>query len=216
MIMSVWILAGVLSLFGVLACAELGAAFPSTGDQYVFLREAYGPAAAFLYGWSLFTVARSAQVAWMSVAFSIYASDLVPFGPLVSKLLSLAVLSVFAWVNYRGLKLGTIVQNSFTLGMALGVLIIVAAALLQAPHAEHYARPGISSISLSSFGVGPDRLPAGLRRLGAVELRGERDPQSKAQCGKGVDVWHPDGYSNLSARELRVYAHFIGFRNCSQ
>jgi amino acid transporter len=153
LIMSVWILAGVISFFGALACAELGAAFPSTGGQYVFLREAYGPAAAFLCGWSLFTVARSAQVAWMSVVFSIYASYLVPFGPLVSKLLSLAVLSVFAWVNYRGVKLGAIVQNSFTLAKTVGVLIIVAAALLQAPHAEHYARPGISSISLSSFGV---------------------------------------------------------------
>jgi APA family basic amino acid/polyamine antiporter len=153
LIMSVWILAGVISFFGALACAELGAAFPSTGGQYVFLREAYGPAAAFLCGWSLFTVARSAQVAWMSVVFSIYASYLVPFGPLVSKLLSLAVLSVFAWVNYRGVKLGAIVQNSFTLAKTVGVLIIVAAALLQAPHAEHYARAGISSISLSSFGV---------------------------------------------------------------
>ena len=96
LIMSVWILAGVISFFGALACAELGAAFPSTGGQYVFLREAYGPAAGFLCGWSLFTVARSAQVAWMSVVFSIYASYLVPFGPLVSKLISLAVLSVFA------------------------------------------------------------------------------------------------------------------------
>src|SRR5215467_3129876 len=50
MIMSVWVLAGVISFFGALACAELGAAFPSTGGQYVFLREAYGQAAAFLCG----------------------------------------------------------------------------------------------------------------------------------------------------------------------
>jgi len=88
MIMSVWILAGVVSFFEALACAELGAAFPSTGGQYVFLREAYGPAAAFLRGWSLFTAARSAQVAWMPVVFSLYTSYLVPLGPLASKLLS--------------------------------------------------------------------------------------------------------------------------------
>jgi basic amino acid/polyamine antiporter, APA family len=153
MIMSVWILAGVVSFFGALACSELGAAFPSTGGQYVFLREAYGPAAAFLCGWSLFTVARSAQVAWMSVVFSIYASYLVPFGPLVSKLLSLAVLAVFAWVNYHGVRLGAVVQNSFTVAKVVGVLIIVAAALLYGTHVGHYSPPGIPIISLSSFGV---------------------------------------------------------------
>ena len=82
MIMGVWILAGVVSFIGALACAELGAAFPATGGQYVFLREAYGPAAAFLCGWSLFTVARSAQVAWLAVVFSIYVGYFVPLGPL--------------------------------------------------------------------------------------------------------------------------------------
>lgn len=153
MILSAWMLAGVISLFGALACAELGAAFPKTGGQYVFIREAYGPAAAFLCGWSLFTVSRSAQVAWMSVVFSIYASYLVPLGPQASKLLSLAILAAFAWVNYRGVKLGAIVQNSFTLAKVVGVLIIVAAALLLGPHAGHYTKPGIPSISLSSFGV---------------------------------------------------------------
>jgi APA family basic amino acid/polyamine antiporter len=153
MIMGVWVLAGVVSFFGALACAELGAAFPSTGGQYVFLREAYGPATAFLCGWSLFTVARSAQVAWMSVVFSIYASYLVPFGPLVSKLLSLAVLAAFASVNYHGVRLGAVVQNSFTVAKVAGVLIIVAAALLYGAHVEHHAQPGVAGISLSSFGV---------------------------------------------------------------
>jgi len=60
MIVAVWIFAGVVSFFGALACAELGAAFPTTGGQYVFLRDAYGPLAGFLCGWSNFTVARSA------------------------------------------------------------------------------------------------------------------------------------------------------------
>ena len=50
MIMAVWVAAGAVSLLGALACAELGAAFPATGGQYVFLREAYGPGAAFLCG----------------------------------------------------------------------------------------------------------------------------------------------------------------------
>jgi APA family basic amino acid/polyamine antiporter len=157
-VMGVWVLAGVISFIGALACAELGAAFPSTGGQYVFLREAYGPAAAFLCGWSFFTVARSAQVAWLSVVFSIYVSYLVALGPIASKLLSLAVLAVFTWANYRGVKLGAMIQNSFTLAKVVGVLIIIGAALLLGGRLGHHAEQflgagGIPSISLSSFGV---------------------------------------------------------------
>src|SRR5215472_17862442 len=65
-ILAVWVFAGVASFFGALACAELGAALPSTGGQYVFLREAYGPLGGFLYGWTMFVVARTAQVSWMA------------------------------------------------------------------------------------------------------------------------------------------------------
>jgi APA family basic amino acid/polyamine antiporter len=153
MIMGVWAFAGVISLLGALACAELGAAFPSTGGQYVFLREAYGPLAAFLCGWSFFTVARSAQVAWLSVVFSLYASYLVPMSPLASKLLSLAVLAFFSWANYRGAKLGAIIQNGFTLAKLGGLLIIVSAALLLGGHAQHAVPSSVPPASLSSFGV---------------------------------------------------------------
>jgi basic amino acid/polyamine antiporter, APA family len=153
MIMGVWVLAGLISLLGALACAELGAAFPSTGGQYVFLREAFGPLAAFLCGWSFFTVARSAQVAWLAVVFSLYVSYLAPLGPLASKLLSLAVLAVFTWANYRGAKLGAIIQNSFTLAKVAGALTIIAAALLLGGRGGHSATVGALEISLGSFGV---------------------------------------------------------------
>lgn len=153
MIIGVWVLAGVISFIGALACAELGAMFPATGGQYVFLREAYGPFAAFLCGWSLFTVARSAQVAWMAVVFSIYVGYLTPLTSLTSKLLSLAALAIFTWVNYRGVKLGAIVQNSFTLAKVVGVLIIVVAALALGGRIGHPVAPNAASISLSSFGV---------------------------------------------------------------
>ncbi len=158
MIMGVWILAGGVSFIGALACAELGAAFPATGGQYVFLREAYGPAVAFLCGWSLFTVARTAQVAWLAVVFSIYVGYFVPLGHLTSTLLSLAALAIFTWVNYRGVKFGTFVQNSFTLTKVMGILIIIVAALMLGRHAGHnpesiLAAHGAVHMSLSSFGV---------------------------------------------------------------
>ncbi|MBV8865069.1 MAG: amino acid permease [Acidobacteriaceae bacterium] len=158
MIMAVWIVAGGVSLIGALACAELGAAFPVTGGQYAFLREAYGPAAAFLCGWSLFTVGRTAQVAWLAVVFSIYVGYFAPLGYFGSKLLSLAALAVFTWVNYRGVRFGAIVQNSFTLAKVVGILIIITVALLMGGHAGHnpasaVATHGIARISVGSFGV---------------------------------------------------------------
>src|SRR5215831_1859834 len=73
-ILGVWIFAGIISFFGALACAELGTAFPSTGGQYVFLRETYGPLVGFLCGWSMFLVARTAQVAWLAVTLMLYVS----------------------------------------------------------------------------------------------------------------------------------------------
>src|ERR1700731_4161990 len=83
-ILAVWVFAGVISFFGALACAELGTALPSTGGQYVFLREAYGPLVGFLCGWSFFAVARTAQVSWLAVAFSLYLSYFVPLGAAIS------------------------------------------------------------------------------------------------------------------------------------
>lgn len=152
LIMAVWVLAGVVSFLGALACAELGAMFPATGGQYVFIREAYGPAAGFLCGWSLFAVGRTAQVAWLAVVFSQYAGYFVPLGRLASNLLSLSVLALFTWVNYRGVKFGATVQNSLTVTKVVGLLIIVAGALLLTGH-----KPAISvhsgTTTLSSFGV---------------------------------------------------------------
>jgi APA family basic amino acid/polyamine antiporter len=153
MILGVWVLAGAISLIGALACAELGAAFPSTGGQYVFLREAYGPFAAFLCGWSSFTVTRGAQSAWSAVVFSMYASYLVPMGPLASKLLSLTVLAIFTRVNYRGAKLGAIIMNSFTLAKVAGAFVIIVPALLLGGHAGHIAASTVPGASVSSFGV---------------------------------------------------------------
>jgi APA family basic amino acid/polyamine antiporter len=151
-ILAVWAFAGVVSFFGALACAELGSALPSTGGQYVFLREAYGPMAGFLCGWSNFTVSRSAQVAWMAVTFSLYVSYFMPLGPFASKALGVAMIVLFSWINYRGVSAGAMVQKCFTLAKVVGALIIIVSAFLLGT--RHAATPAPSgSFSLSSFGV---------------------------------------------------------------
>src|ERR1700751_5479599 len=91
-ILGVWTFAGVISFFGALACAELGTMFPATGGQYVFLRESWGPLVGFLCVWSMFVVARTAQVAWLGVTLALYFSYFVPLSETASKLLGLGAI----------------------------------------------------------------------------------------------------------------------------
>lgn len=135
MILIAWIFAGIVSFFGALACAELGAAIPSTGGQYVFLRESYGPFAAFLCGWTMFVAARSAQVAWLAMTLALYVSYFVPLTPFFAKLLALASLTLFTAINYRGVEAGALVQRVFTFAKLVGLLVIIGAAFLAKPHA---------------------------------------------------------------------------------
>jgi APA family basic amino acid/polyamine antiporter len=153
-ILGVWVFAGVVSFFGALACAELGAAIPSTGGQYIFLREAYGPLIGFLCGWAMFVVVRTAQVAWLAVTFALYVSYFHPLGPVSSKLLGLAAIAVFTAINYRGASAGALAQKSFTLAKVIGILIIIGGAFLVGHPAAPAAITAPAPFSIGSFGVG--------------------------------------------------------------
>src|SRR5215469_16559815 len=95
-IIAVWVAAGVLSFFGALAYAELGAMLPATGGQYIYLREAYGPACAFVCGWPFMLAVLAGGSAWLAVTFSIYAGYFVPLTPAASKALSIALIAVLS------------------------------------------------------------------------------------------------------------------------
>jgi basic amino acid/polyamine antiporter, APA family len=152
-ILGVWLFAGVVSFFGALACAELGAALPSTGGQYAFLREAYGPLAGFLCGWSMFLVARTAQVAWLAVTITLYVSYFVPLGALAAKLLGVAMIALFTLINYRGVTAGAFVQKGFTLAKVAGLAILIGSAFLLS-HPPAAPAPAVSvPFSIGSFGV---------------------------------------------------------------
>ncbi|PYX75578.1 MAG: hypothetical protein DMG78_03930 [Acidobacteria bacterium] len=152
-ILAVWVFAGVISFFGALACAELGTALPSTGGQYVFLREAYGPLVGFLCGWSMFLVARTAQVAWLAVTMAMYISYFFPLSGLVSKLLGICAIALFTGINYRGVTAGAIVQKTFTLAKVTGLLVIICSALLWGSKAASTPEGVAGGISVSRFGV---------------------------------------------------------------
>lgn len=151
-IIAVWVFAGVISFFGALACAELGCAIPATGGQYVYLREEYGPLVGFLCGWSMFTVSRTAQIAWMAVTLALYASYFAPLSPIVSKLLGIGAIALFTFINYRAVKAGAAVQKVFAFAKVAGLLVIIAAAFLWGKGTAS-AKVTPAGFSLSSFGV---------------------------------------------------------------
>jgi APA family basic amino acid/polyamine antiporter len=141
----VWIFGGLLTLFGALTYAELAAALPEAGGEYVYLREAYGPFFGFLYGWTQTWVAKSASIATLATGFTIYLANFLPElervlltiplpvgpggGPLeirYGQLLAMVLIMSLAVLNYFGVKLGGRVQIAITvLKVALIAGIVV-------------------------------------------------------------------------------------------
>jgi len=141
----VWIVGGLLSLFGALSYAELAAAMPEAGGEYVYLREAYGPLWGFIYGWTQTWVAKSGSIATLATAFFYYLANFhpdlervwfaipLPIGPgggpleiRYGQLLAVAVILGLAAVNYFGVKFGGGVQVVVTIvKVALIAAIIV-------------------------------------------------------------------------------------------
>jgi APA family basic amino acid/polyamine antiporter len=155
LLLMVWLLAGVMTLIGALSFGEMAAAMPHCGGQYVYLREAIGPAWGFLYGWTMLLVIQTATIAAVAVAFAKFAAVIAPwfsasqwiwkigtFGPWrlwfgllgpynvgLNRQNLLAILSIvlLTWINTRGLGLGKIVQNIFTVAKtaALAGLVLL-------------------------------------------------------------------------------------------
>lgn len=146
MVFAVWIFGGLLTLFGALSYAELAAAMPEAGGEYVYLREAYGPLWGFVYGWTQMWVAKSGSIATLATGFFIYLANFrpelekvwvvvpLPLGeagqPLeirYGQLLAMAVIAVLALINYFGVRAGGNVQVSVTLVKVLllaGIIVI--------------------------------------------------------------------------------------------
>jgi APA family basic amino acid/polyamine antiporter len=140
-LLAVWIVAGVLTVVASLSCAELAAMLPRAGGQYVFFREAYGPLAGFLFGWSMLTVIQTGTIAAVAVAFARFTGVLLPAvsgTPLVYlagvpvstvQLLAIGVVLLLTATNATGLAAGTRTQNALT-AVKVASLAALAAAML--------------------------------------------------------------------------------------
>ncbi len=152
LIAAVWIFAGVLTYFGALAFAELGAMYPASGGQYVYLRESWGKLTAFLFGWAFLLVIRSGGTATLAVGFAIYLGHFIPLTPTGAKIAAVGVILILTLVNCRGVRLGAAVQNVMTIAKVLGIALLIGSALLSPlPSALHWTAP--AEFSWSHFGV---------------------------------------------------------------
>jgi basic amino acid/polyamine antiporter, APA family len=142
----VWIVAGVLSLFGALTYAELAAAMPEAGGEYVYLTEAYGPFWGFVYGWTQMWVAKSGSIATLAAGFYTYLAVFYPalgkslvvlpyhIGPEGSlleihygQLVAIVLIVILAGINYVGVEAGGAVQVTVTAlkMILLGAVIVI-------------------------------------------------------------------------------------------
>jgi APA family basic amino acid/polyamine antiporter len=144
-----WALAGLLTITGALCCAELAAMWPRAGGQYVFLREAYGPAAGFLFGWSMLLVIQTGTIAAVAVAFARFMGVLAPqvsesnyliapthlFGGYAislstAQLVAIVLILLLTFTNTRGLKTARLIQNTFTFTKTAALLGLIVIGLL--------------------------------------------------------------------------------------
>jgi APA family basic amino acid/polyamine antiporter len=138
----VWLGAGLVSLLGALSVAELSAAMPRAGGQYVYLEKAYGPSWGFLYGWTAFMVINTASIAAISVGFATYLGYFLQLDEFGLQTAAIASTVALTTLNCFGLKVGAWTQNVLTL-VKMGALL--ALPLLS------FTLPGGSSENLFPF-----------------------------------------------------------------
>jgi APA family basic amino acid/polyamine antiporter len=129
-ILAVWVITGVISFFGALAYAELGAMLPDSGGQYIYLREAYGPLAAFVCGWVSFLIVQSGSIAAVSVGCGIYLTYLLPGFANAARWMPVVIITLFSLINYRGVRWAAQAQNIFTVLKVTGLAVIIGSSFL--------------------------------------------------------------------------------------
>lgn len=173
----VWVLAGVITLFGALTNAEIASMIPETGGQYIYFERMYGPFFAFLYGWAVFAVMQSASISAVTYVFAEYSTQFVPlpeFGPALAhwsfhvpcigdvtplreigtKGMAAALIALLTIVNFLGVRLGSAVQNIFTIAKVAALLLLVLGAFLlpTGGKAANLTAPG-ATIQLSGLAL---------------------------------------------------------------
>jgi len=169
-ILLVWSLAGLVTLAGALICAELASTFTESGGVYIYLREAFGPALGFLWGWAMFWSMHSGIIAAIAVVFSRYAGTLIPLDPVASKGVAIGAIALLSVVNYYGVGVGSRLETLFTAGKLVAIFLILGVGLVLGGRVDaHFigAAEGTSGIGIRGVAAG---LAAGLFAFGGWHM----------------------------------------------
>jgi basic amino acid/polyamine antiporter, APA family len=199
--LGLWLVGGALTLLGALSYAELSAMMPHAGGQYVFLREAFGPRLAFLYGWTLFLVIQTGFNAAVAIAFAKFLGGigvragendvLLRAGAFTlsrAQAVAVGVIALLTWVNARGVREGALVQNIFTVLKVGAIAMLVVVGFASGKGAFSHFRPilgtqlgarGLQLGLLSAIGVAMSKALFAYDAWNTVTFTAEevRDPQ---------------------------------------
>jgi APA family basic amino acid/polyamine antiporter len=129
LIVGVWLLGGVLALLGAFIWAELATRLPGAGGQYLYLREAYHPSVAFIYGWVLLLVIQTGGMAAVAVTFAKYYREITGYSASDGAVASTVLLGLTA-INCLGVKAGSNLQSALMLLKASAIAAMVAVGLV--------------------------------------------------------------------------------------
>src|ERR1700675_2517082 len=152
LILGAWIFGGVIGVGGAFIWAELAATLPEVGGQYAYLREAYHPAVAFLYGWVLLLVIQTGGMAAVAITFARYFLELTgAHSP--DWIIAMAALATLTLINCLGVKSGGRTQSALMVMKIVAIAALVIAGLVMAGKHVTTATAAEQQWSLSSFGA---------------------------------------------------------------
>ncbi len=169
-VLLVWIISGILTLFGALVCAELASIFTQSGGVYVYLKEAFSPVAGFLWGWAMFWTMHSGIIAAIAVVCARYVAFFIPMGDVAMKGVAIAVIVLLSAINYIGVKHGSALQTLFTLGKVVAILAMIVLGFALGPRSPVDAAPADSFAASINFREFALALVAGLFAFGGWHM----------------------------------------------
>jgi basic amino acid/polyamine antiporter, APA family len=127
-IAGMWVAGALIALFGALTIAELAALYPRSGGIYVYLREAWGPLPAFLFGWTRLLVIQPSVLGAIAMIFAAYVGAFTPLTDTAQRAIAASVILVLAAGNYRSVRWGAAVQNASTVAKVAALIGLALAA----------------------------------------------------------------------------------------
>lgn len=127
-VLAVWLAAGLLTLIGALVVAELASAWPKTGGVYVYLKDAYGKPAGFLWGWAMFWTMHTGIVAVIAMVCARYVGSFVTLGDAGTRAVAIGAVALLTAINYVGVRPASAVQAALTFIKVAAIVVIIGVA----------------------------------------------------------------------------------------